>query len=177
MNHPAAAEVDPGVADRGRLGARAGRAEEEDVAGSELGEADPLRGRDLPAHLVGGASLDRRGERGAAGIGLQLVDPPDEARAVEAAVRLPAGWFVRSPSSRATVSLPKREGVARPAASAAAVKAAAASERSRARTRRASSWVTVTVAEGVASVAAGCLVSPPTTAASSPRVRVSSARK
>src|SRR6476619_318850 len=88
VDHPARAQVDPRVADRGRFRLRARGAEEREVARCELGEPDPLRRRNLAAHLVGRATLDRRGERGAAWVGLELVDPPDETGAVEAAVRL-----------------------------------------------------------------------------------------
>src|SRR3954453_15719262 len=95
VDQPAVAEVDAGVADRGRLGARAGRAEEEHVTGRELGEADPLGAPDLAAHLVRRAALDRRGEGRAAGVGLQLVDAPHEAGAVEAAVGLDAEGRLR----------------------------------------------------------------------------------
>src|SRR5204863_8936167 len=76
--------------DRRRLGARPGRAEEEDVARRELREADPLRARNLAAHLVRRPALDRVVQRSPAGVLLQLVDAPDEAGAVEPAPGLHA---------------------------------------------------------------------------------------
>ena len=66
-------------------------AEEDEVAGLELRERDPLCRLDLAAHRVGRAALEGRGERVGAGVGLQLVDAPDEAGAVEAARHLLAG--------------------------------------------------------------------------------------
>ena len=90
MEDPAGAQVAPGVADLARRRASPGRAEEDDVSRLELREADALRLRHLAAHLVGRASFDRRVERRAAGIGLKLVDAPDEPRAVETAASLDA---------------------------------------------------------------------------------------
>src|SRR5215210_6499496 len=90
VDHPAGAQVDPGVADRARARARAGRTEEEHVARGDPRERDPLCLRHLAAHLVGRAALDRRRKRCYAGVGLKLVDTPDEAGAVEAAGRLDA---------------------------------------------------------------------------------------
>src|SRR5919197_2134433 len=94
MDHPASAQVNPGVIDGGRLRARARRAEEDDVARGELCEADPLRTRHLAAHLVRGPPPDGRVQGGASRIRLQLVPPPDEAGAVETAACLdPEGRF------------------------------------------------------------------------------------
>src|SRR5215218_685335 len=90
VDHPDAAEVDPGMPDRRRPGAGAGGAEEEHVAGLQLGEADPPRARHFTAHLVRCPAFDGRRQRCAAGVRLQLVDAPDEAGAVEATGRLDA---------------------------------------------------------------------------------------
>src|SRR5207342_450993 len=84
----AAAEVDARVADGGRFRARAVRAEEQEVARCQLRERDPLRARHLAAHRVRRPALDRRAQRGAARVLLELVDTPDKARAVEAAAGL-----------------------------------------------------------------------------------------
>ncbi len=88
VDEPAVAEVDAHVVDLGRLRPAAVCAEEDEVAGLELRERDSLRRLDLAAHRVGRAALEGRGERVGAGVGLQLVDAPDEAGAVEAARHL-----------------------------------------------------------------------------------------
>src|SRR5215831_5535502 len=90
VDHPAGTEVDPRVADRARLGPRPLGPEEDEVARRELREADPLRARNFAAHLVRRSALDRGVQCGSAGIRLQLVYPPDEAGAVEAAACLHA---------------------------------------------------------------------------------------
>src|SRR5262249_56545893 len=82
---PAGDEVDAHMVDLCRLRTPAVRAEEEDVGGLELRECDPLCRLDLAAHGVGRAALQRRPECVRAGVGLELVDAPDEARAVETA--------------------------------------------------------------------------------------------
>ena len=61
-----------------------------------------------------------------------------------------AGWSMRSPSSRATASVPKRAGTFSPAARAPCANSAAAFERPSAETSRASSAVMVTRAVGSA---------------------------
>src|SRR5215208_144305 len=63
VDHPDAAEVDPGMPDRRRPGAGAGGAEEEHVAGLQLGEADPPRARHFTAHLVRRPAFDGRRQR------------------------------------------------------------------------------------------------------------------
>src|SRR5215831_12735126 len=90
LDHPAGTEVDPRVADSARLGPRPLGPEEDEVARRELREADPLRARNFAAHLVRRSALDRGVQCGSAGIRLQLVYPPDEAGAVEAAACLHA---------------------------------------------------------------------------------------
>src|SRR4051812_810946 len=87
-----------------------------------------------------------------------------------------AGRFVRSPSSRATASVPKRDGGASPAVFAAWVKSRAVSVRPRATTRRESSAAIVTLAEGFADVTGCVWVRPATIASSSPRVSESLGR-
>src|SRR5581483_10890468 len=56
---------------------------------------DALLGLDLAAHRVGGAPLERVRERGADGVGRELVDAPDEARAVETTGDGRAEWLLR----------------------------------------------------------------------------------
>src|SRR5204863_19716 len=60
---------------------------EEQVAGREARERDPLRLRHFPAHLVGRPAVERGRERATAGVGLEPVDAPGEAGAVEATAR------------------------------------------------------------------------------------------
>ena len=61
-----------------------------------------------------------------------------------------AGWLSRRPRSRATTSVPKRDGTFRPAARAPLTNSEAAPERPRAETSRASSWDIVAGAPGFA---------------------------
>src|SRR2546423_10537557 len=85
VREPALAGVDPRVVDLGRLRPRPLRAEEDDVAGLELRVRDPLGRRHLAAHRIGRPAAEGLREGGGAGVGLELVDAPDEAGAVEAA--------------------------------------------------------------------------------------------
>src|SRR5207302_4305512 len=85
VDEPAVAQVDPGVVDLALLRPRATGPEEEHVGRLELGDRNSLRPRNLAAHLVGRAALDRLGEVPFARIRLELVDAPDEARAIEPA--------------------------------------------------------------------------------------------
>src|SRR4051812_42688045 len=87
VDEPAVAQVDAHVADLRRVRARPLVAEEDDVGGLELRECDPPGRRHLAAHLVRRPAAERRGQRARAGIPLELVDAPDEARAVVAAAR------------------------------------------------------------------------------------------
>src|SRR5262249_57015640 len=83
-------EVDRRVIDLRRLGTRAARAEEEDVARLEVVERDALALRDLAAHLHRCPAADRACQLRRTCVRLELVHPPDEARAVEASRCLPA---------------------------------------------------------------------------------------
>src|SRR5919204_2484374 len=85
MDEPAVAEVDPGVIDLSRLRARAGSAPEEDIARLQSRKGDPLGDRHLAAHRESRAALQRRLQRRAAWVRLELVDAPHEAGAVETA--------------------------------------------------------------------------------------------
>src|SRR5262249_54922997 len=85
---PAVPEVDRGVVDLRRAGARAARAEEEDVGRREPLGWDASSLCDLAAHLHRRAAVDHLTETGSARVALELVDAPDEARAVRPAARL-----------------------------------------------------------------------------------------
>src|SRR5262249_23281536 len=88
LDEPAVADVDAGVEDLRSLRVHTLRAEEDDVRRLQLLEGDPLPARDLDAHRVRRPALDRRGERALVRVLLELVDAPDEARAVVAAARV-----------------------------------------------------------------------------------------
>ena len=88
-----------------------------------------------------------------------------------------AGWFVRSPSSRAATSVPKRDVGVRPAARVPSAKALASAVRPRAATRRASSSWSLRGVSGAATTAGSVCAAAARSSASSPRVTVSSARK
>src|SRR5580765_4637357 len=85
MDEPAASQVNAGVIDLAGLRLRTVNAEEEDVPRGQLLQRDPKLFRHLAAHLHGRAALDDVREVRGAGIRVELVDVPDEARAVEAA--------------------------------------------------------------------------------------------
>src|SRR5258706_841615 len=87
MHEPTVADVDAHVADLRRLRARAAVTEEDHVGGLELRQADSLRLRNLAAHLKRRPAAEHRGKVAFVGIGLELVDAPDEAGAVVAAPR------------------------------------------------------------------------------------------
>src|SRR5262249_20623406 len=70
-------------------------AEEDHVGGLELRERDPLRRGNLAAHRVRRPTFEDVRELSFVRIRLELVDAPDEARAVEAAVYLPPVRRVR----------------------------------------------------------------------------------
>src|SRR3954471_10286238 len=84
MDEPAAAEVDAGAIHLRGLRARPVGAPEEHVGRLEVPERDALCGRHLAAHREGRASLEGGRQCGAARVGLELVDAPDESRAIEA---------------------------------------------------------------------------------------------
>src|SRR2546423_4692746 len=101
VQEPAAADVDAGVVDLRRPGARPPEPEEHDVCRLELGEGDPFGTRDLAAHRIRRAPAEHVGEGAFAVVALELVDAPDEPRAVEAASRPDAerglGALARAP--------------------------------------------------------------------------------
>src|SRR3712207_7636487 len=86
VREPAAPEVDAGMRDLTRRGARS-RPEEEDVARLEPRLVDAARSGDLAGHPGGSPVPDGRTEPRRPRPALELVDAPDEARAVEAAAR------------------------------------------------------------------------------------------
>src|SRR5438876_3761612 len=90
MDEPAVAERNRGMVDLCGFRLGSACAEEEDVAGNEVRCGDPLRLRDLAAHLHRGPSFQRLRELRRARVRMELVDLPDEAGAVEAAARLDA---------------------------------------------------------------------------------------
>ena len=87
----------------------------------------------------------------------------------------PTGWFVRSPSRRATISVPKRDGTSSPRACAAILKSLPGPLRPSTSTRRRSRSAMVTEVSGPEGRRAGLPVRPASSWASSSRVRLSAA--
>src|SRR4051812_2570162 len=90
VDEPVVAEVDARVIDVVRLRASAGGAPEENVSRLQTREGNALRRRHFAAHGKGRPALQGGCERALAGVGLELVNAPHEAGAVEAAGRLDA---------------------------------------------------------------------------------------
>src|SRR6266849_2317679 len=88
VNEPTVAEVDAHVVYLRGLRRRAVGSEEDDVGGLELLERDALRGGHFSAHRVRRPALEHVREGAPVRVLLDLVDAPDESRAVEAAVDL-----------------------------------------------------------------------------------------
>src|SRR5439155_24167091 len=86
VDEPPVADVDAHVAYLRGLRPSAAVAEEDHVGRLELCEPDPLRPWHLAAHLVRRPPAEDGREGAFAGIQLPLVDAPDEARAVVAAL-------------------------------------------------------------------------------------------
>ena len=85
LDEPAFAEIQSGVVDlvRGRVPSVC--AEEHHVCGLELRGRDEVTLWHLAAHLVRGAAAQHSRKTALAGVRRELVDAPDEPRAVEAA--------------------------------------------------------------------------------------------
>src|SRR3990170_3726095 len=96
MDDPPAPDVDPHMPYLARPRARAMRAEEDDVPRLKEITSEPRRARDLSAHCVGRPPLQHLRERGCSGERFELVDPPREPRAVEAAGHLLAEERLRT---------------------------------------------------------------------------------
>src|SRR2546429_507283 len=90
VDEPAVAEIDAHVVDLRGLRFRALRPEEEDVGGLEYRDGNAFCDWNLAAHRVGSPTLEHVRERAPVRVLLDLVDAPDESRAVETAVDLPA---------------------------------------------------------------------------------------
>src|SRR6266540_1041652 len=84
MDLPAVAEVERHVVDLGGLGASSSGPEEEEIGGHEAFDLDSPAPRHFTGHRSGGTSTQGIRELRCARVGLELVDPPREARAVEA---------------------------------------------------------------------------------------------
>src|SRR3954471_18309119 len=95
MDEPAVAEVDARVIHLPGLRSWPVGAPEEHVGGLEVRERDAPCGRHLAAHREGRPSLEGGRECGATRIGLELVDAPDEPRAIEAPAGLDAERSLR----------------------------------------------------------------------------------